>query len=56
MGGFQSGNQPNAGADPNAPDFANSVRRIEKVQALRGLLDGETRPAPEPRFATDWPA
>ena len=33
---------------------ASVSRRTEKVQALRGLLDVETRPAPEPRFATDW--
>jgi len=31
-------------------------RRTEKVRALRDLLDVETRPAPEPHFATDWPA
>ncbi len=32
MGGLQGGNQPNAAAGPNAPDFANSVRTFDEVK------------------------
>ncbi len=41
------------GLPPRGPSVS---RGTEKVRALRDLLDAQTRSAPEPRFATDWPA